>query len=127
VYATGGVGIANNEDPNGNREYASWFGLGVHLIPRGGKLLLDLDAYETQFATLSHAHYEGRQVETLRLQIGYQVAKHLLVVAGPTLNVQVAKAWDDRRPRGVGFAEQVWTSGHTVVRMYPGLSAGLEF
>jgi hypothetical protein len=127
VYATGGVGMANNDDPNGNREYSSWFGLGVHLIPRGGKLLLDLDACETQFATLSHAHYEGRRVETLRLQIGYQVAKHLLVVAGPTLNVQVAKAWDDRRPRGVGFAEQVWTSGNTVVRMYPGLSAGLEF
>jgi hypothetical protein len=62
----------------------------------------------------------------LHVQIGYALAKHLAVVAGPSLNVQEARGDDDRRPRGVSFAEQVWTRGSTV-RMYPGLSAGLEF
>jgi hypothetical protein len=127
VFVTAGVGVANNDDLRGNREYSSWFGIGVHLIPRGGKVLLDLDAHETQFATLSPAHYQKRRIETLRLQIGYQLAKHLLLVGGPTLNVQIAETANDRQPRGVSFAEQVWTSGSTIVRMYPGLSAGLEF
>ena len=59
--------------------------------------------------------------------MGYALAKHLLVVAGPSLNVQVAKTDDARRPRNVAFAEQTWTSGAHTVRMYPGLTAGLEF
>jgi len=69
----------------------------------------------------------NRQISSLRLQAGWQFARYLAVVAGPTLNVQVAPNSDDRAPRGVGFAEGVWHArGHTV-RMYPGLMAGLQF
>ena len=126
-YVAAGVGITRDSEQDGNRTYASSFGLGGHLIPRGGRFFLDLDALGTNFFTTSHARYANRSLNSLRLQAGFAIAKHLAVVAGPTLNVQVAEGDDDRRPRNVSFAEQVWTSGKTTVRMYPGITAGLEF
>jgi hypothetical protein len=88
---------------------------------------MDLAATGTDFFTLSHSRYSTRQQNALRLQVGFAFAQHLAVVAGPTLNVQQAEGNDDRRPRQVSFAEHVWTSGNTTVRMYPGFTAGLEF
>jgi hypothetical protein len=41
--------------------------------------------------------------------------------------VQVAQNHDDRAPRGIGFAEQVWHRGDHTVRMYPGLVVELQF
>ena len=76
---------------------------------------------------MSGARFENRSIHGVRLLAGYAISRHLLLVAGPSLNVQVAKNDDDRRPRAVDFADQVWTSGSYTVRMYPGFSAGLEF
>jgi hypothetical protein len=126
-YVAASVGITRDTEQDGSRIYASSFGLGVHLIPRGGRFFLDLDALQTEFFTTSPARYANRSLNSLRLQAGFAIAKHLAVVAGPILNVQVAEGDDDRRPRQVSSAEQVWTSGNTTVRMYPGLTAGLEF
>jgi hypothetical protein len=125
-YVAAALGITRDIDRDGQREYASRFGLGVHVIPRGGPFFLDVEAASASFATLAHARDEQRWIHSLRLQVGFALTKHLAVVAGPALNVQEARGDDDRRPRGVSFAEQVWTSGRTTVRMYPGLSAGLE-
>jgi hypothetical protein len=61
------------------------------------------------------------------VQAGFAITKHLAIVAGPSLNFQEAKTADDRRPRNVSFAEQVWTTDNHVLRLYPGISAGLEF
>jgi len=127
VYVAAAVGITRDTEQDGSRYYACSFGIGVHAIPRGQRFFLDIDATGMSIATLSHGHYPNRSVNSLRLQAGYAIARRLAVVAGPTLNVQVAEGADDRLPRGVGFAEQVWTSGGTTVRMYPGLVAGLEF
>ncbi len=126
-YVAAALGITRDIDRDGHREYSSTFGLGVHIIPRGNPFFLDVDASSASFATLAHAHDEQRWIHSLRLQVGYALAKHLALVAGPSLNVQEARGDDDRRPRGVSFAEQMWTSGRTTVRMYPGISAGLEF
>jgi len=126
-YVAAGVGITRDTEQDGSRTYASSFGLGVHIIPRGGRFFLDLDALQTKFFTTSPARYAKRTLNSLRLQAGFAIAKHLAVVAGPILNVQVAENNDDRHPRHVSFAEQVWTSGDTTVRMYPGFTAGLEF
>jgi hypothetical protein len=126
-YVAAALGITRDIDRDGRRESASTFGLGVHAIPRGNPFFLDVDASTTSFATLAHARDEQRWIHSLRLQVGYALAKHVAVVAGPSLNVQEARGDDDRRPRGVSFAEQVWTSGRTTVRLYPGFSAGLEF
>ena len=126
-YVTAGIGITRDAEQDGSRYYASSFGLGGHIIPRGGKFFLDLDALQTKFFTAAHESYVSRSLNSLRLQAGFGLAKHLAIVAGPTLNVQLAQGDDDRRPRSVAFAEQVWTSGKTTIRMYPGFTAGLEF
>jgi len=138
VYVAGAVGMTRDIDADGHREYTSGFGIGVHAIPRGGRFYLDVDASNTNFTVLSDSHTgrtvklntdysKQRWLQSLRIQAGYAIATHLAVVAGPTLNVQEAKGDDDRRPRNVNFAEQVWTSGKTTVRMFPDFAAGLEF
>jgi hypothetical protein len=127
-YVAAGLGITRDTELDGSRYYSSSFGFGGHLIPRGGRLFLDLDAMSTTFyTTTSHLRDANRWQHSLRLQAGFALAKHVAVVAGPSLNVQEAQGNDDRRPRNVAFAEKVWTSGKTTVRMYPGLTAGLEF
>jgi len=126
-YVAASVGITGDTEQGDGRYYSSSFGIGGHLIPRGGRFFMDLDALQTQFFTTSRDRYVNRSVQGLRVQAGFAVAKHLAIVAGPTLNVQVAEGDDDRRPRNVAFAEQVWTTGNTTVRMYPGFTAGLEF
>jgi hypothetical protein len=126
VYAALSVGITRDTEADGPRYYASTFGLGVHVIPRDRRFFLDIDITGTNFETFSPARQAHRNLASLRLQAGYAVARRLAVVVGPTLHVQTAWDNDDRRPRGVSFAEQVWTSGGTTVRLYPGLVAGLE-
>jgi hypothetical protein len=126
-YATAGVGATRDRDLDGHRQYTTWFGFGVHAIPRGGRVLLDVDLISKDFGPLRDAHYDGRTVNSLRLQVGFAVARHLMLVAGPTLNLQVAEGDDDRRPRNVEFAQKVWTDGSYTFRLFPGFGAGLEF
>jgi hypothetical protein len=131
-------GFTRDTNDHGHREFTSTIGLGVHLIPRGGRFLLDLDASTTGFAAisssgsksnweLSSTENEDRLVHSLRLRAGFAVARHLMIFAGPSLNVQNASGSDARQPRTFSFAEATWTSGNTTVRMYPGFTAGLEF
>jgi len=126
-YVSGGVGMTQDTALNGHREYASWLGFGVHAIPRGGRFFFDVDLVSKDFGTVRDAHFEDRNVNSLRLQVGCAVAKHLMVVAGPSLNLQIAQGEDDRRPRKADFAEKVWTGGSHTFRLFPGFSAGLEF
>jgi hypothetical protein len=127
MYAALSVGITRDTEVDGARYYACSFGFGVHAIPRDRRFFLDIDIVGTTFGTMSPARQAHRNLGSLRLQAGFAVARHLAVVAGPTLNVLTSWDGEDRVPRGVSFAEQVWTSGATTVRMYPGLVAGLEF
>jgi hypothetical protein len=127
VYVVLGVGMTRDNYTNGHREFSSTFGIGGHITPLPGPFFLDADATWTQFATLAHWQQERRQLTSLRLQAGWQFARHFAVIAGPTLNVQVAENPDDRAPRAIEFAEQVWHRGDHTVRVYPGLVAGLQF
>jgi hypothetical protein len=127
VYVVLGVGMTRDQYTNGHREFSSTFGIGGHITPVPGPFFLDVDATWTRFATLAHWQEEQRQLSSLRLQAGWQFARHFSVIAGPTLNVQVAQNRDDRAPRGIGFAEQVWHRSDHTVRVYPGLVAGLQF
>jgi hypothetical protein len=126
-YMACALGISQDRDATGHREYAASLGFGGHLVPRGGRFLLDLDLIASHFAASGDWHRQRRWVSSLRLQAGFAVARHLAIVGGPTLNVQEAEGDDDHRPRGVDWAEKVWTRGSHTVRLYPGLSAGLEF
>lgn len=126
-YVTGGVGRTNDTLPEGRREYASWLGFGAHLVPRGERWLLDVDIIAKRFGPVWDVGDENRSVGSLRLLLGYAVAKHLMIMLGPSLNVQVASTADDRRPRGVSFAEETWTGDAHTVRMFPGFTFGLDF
>jgi hypothetical protein len=126
IYVAGAFGFTRDLDQDGRRLHATTLGLGVHAIPRGGRVFLDVDVTNTSFATFAHPDDRDRLVSSLRLQVGIALARHLAIVLGPTLNVQTAWGEDDRHPRGVGFLEQVWTSRGTTVRLYPGLMAALE-
>jgi len=127
VYMSGCVGITTDSELDGSRIYSASFGFGFHVIPRDRRLFLDIGARASSFASLSSPRQDKRLVSSLRLELGFAINRRLAVVAGPTLDVQTARDEDDRRPRYVSFAEQVWTSGRTTVRMYPGFVAGLEF
>lgn len=127
VYVVLGAGMTRDRYTNGHREFSSIFGIGGHITPVRGPLFFDVDLTNTQFATNGDYHQEKRQLGSLRLQVGWQFASHFAVIAGPTLNLQVAQEPDDRAPRGIGFAEKVWHSSDYTVRMYPGLIAGLQF
>jgi len=126
VYVVLGAGMTRDRTDNNRHEFSCTFGIGGHFTPLRRPLFFDIDATGTTFSD-GDRRDENRQISSLRLQAGWQFARYLAVVAGPTLNVQVAPNSDDRAPRAVGFAEGVWHArGHTV-RMYPGLMAGLQF
>ncbi|HJX65911.1 MAG TPA: caspase family protein [Polyangia bacterium] len=126
VYVVLAAGMTRDRADNGNREFSCTFGIGGHFTPWRRPFFLDVDVSNTTFSD-GDGRDEHRQISSLRLQAGWQFARYFAVVAGPTLNVQVAPDAEDRAPRGIGFAEGVWHSrGHTV-RMYPGLVAGLQF
>jgi hypothetical protein len=127
VYVLIGAGITRDRDSGNRRLYSSTCGIGGHITFKDRPLFIDIDAVGTSFSALDKWEDEHRQLNSLRLQVGWQFAPHFAVVAGPTLNVQVAQNDADREPRGVGFAEKVWHSGDYVVRMYPGFVAGLQF
>jgi hypothetical protein len=127
VYVALAVGLTRDLDADGDRYYSTTLGIGIHAVPRDRRFFLDVEVANTGFAILGHYQESSRLVSSLRLRLGLTVARHLAVVAGPSLNLQTAWDDEDRRPRGISFAEQVWTSGGTTVRLYPGFVAGLEF
>jgi len=126
VYVVLGAGMTRDRTDNNRHEFSATFGIGGHFTPLPRPVFFDIDATGTTFSD-GDGRDERRQISSLRLQAGWQFARYFAVVAGPTLNAQVALDSNDRTPRGIGFAEGVWhTRGHTV-RMYPGLVAGLQF
>lgn len=125
VYVAAAFGATRDLDHEGARYYSTTLGLGVHLLPRDRRFFLDLDLSNTGFFTSSGQ--SDRWISSLRLQVGYAIARHLAVVVGPSLEFQKAETGDDRRPRNVSFAEQVWTTDSHILRLFPGFSAGLEF
>lgn len=126
VYVLLGAGATNDTYRNGKREISSTFAIGGHGTLTG-PVFLDFDLCGTNFYTIAKDGDEDRQLHALRLQLGYQIARHLAVSAGPTLNVQIAKGEDDRIPRNVNWAMHTWTKDDYTVRLYPGLVAGLQF
>jgi hypothetical protein len=126
VYVVLAAGMTRDRADSGTREFSTTLGIGGHFTPLRRPLFLDVDATWTHFSD-GDGKNEHRQIASLRLQAGWQFLRYFAVVAGPTLNVQVAPDSNDRAPRGIGWAEGIWHSGGHSVRMYPGLMAGLQF
>jgi hypothetical protein len=127
VYVVLGAGMTRDRSPENHRMFSSTWGIGGHITPFAGPLFFDVDLVGTALHGRGDWNDEDRNLNSLRLQAGWQLAPHLALVAGPTLNVQVAEDDADRAPRMVGPMEKVWHHNGYTVRMYPGLVAGLQF
>lgn len=104
----------------GGREHFSLgFGLGVHL-PVQQRFFVDVDALSSTLHvdrkwSFDHALYQLRAIG------GFQVSRRFALIAGPTLNVQVAEDDDTLLPLG----RLVITEGHRA-RVWPGLQLGVR-
>jgi len=127
VYVVLGGGMTRDRTPENHRLFSSTFGIGGHITPFGSPLFFDIDIVGTALHGRGAWNDKDRNLSSLRLQAGCQIARHLAVVAGPTLNVQVAEDDADRAPRMVGPMEKVWHQDGYTIRMYPGVVAGLQF
>jgi hypothetical protein len=127
VYVVIGAGMTRDRSPDNHRMFSSIWGVGGHITPFTIPVFFDVDLVGTTLHASGSWNEEHRNLNSLRLQVGWQIARHLAVVAGPTLNVQVARDDVDRAPRGVDGLEKVWHHDGYTVRMYPGLVAGLQF
>jgi hypothetical protein len=127
VYVVLGAGMTRARSPENHRMFSSTCGIGGHFTPANSPLFFDIDLVGTSLHGKGDWNNEHRNLNSLRLQIGWQVARHFAVVAGPTLNVQVARDDADRAPRMVGPMQKIWHHDGYTVRMYPGVVGGLQF
>lgn len=108
------------------RRFTQNVGLGVHLP--AGRLFVDVDLLGGLFFNVYDNKVDDPAVmASLRAQLGWQIARHFAVVAGPTFNAAIAlqgheldlsdsPEWVEKSP-----------GGRTTVRMYPGFVAGIQF
>jgi hypothetical protein len=96
-------------------------GLGVHALT--GRLFLDVDAVVSSIC-IGEDQTQAGNLNTLRLTLGYRIARRFAVFGGPSLNVFVSENKDSP---DVSFGPQkVWHSGDTVVRMWAGFFLGIQ-
>jgi hypothetical protein len=127
-YVLGGLGAANDHTPGVDRPVAQHLGLGGHITPFGGRLFFDVDAVNTYLGRLDSRTFEeseARSLSSLRVAIGWQLARHFAVYGGPTVNVQVSGDGRDYRP-GFGDLDTVLRDDTTTVRLFPGFVAGVQ-
>jgi hypothetical protein len=126
VYTLWGFGVTNGDRVRKETLLAVHFGVGAHVTPWDGPLFLDIDVVASSVDRSSElGENNDSQLGTLRLMVGWQLARHLAVVGGPTYNVQTSWNGTDRQP-GFGVAEHVIHDGSTTVRMFPGFVLGLQ-
>jgi hypothetical protein len=135
LYTTYAAGFAYGQDADrviapgqtGDDTYLISMGLGVHLQKGMHPFFLDTEILGTHVGSRGELFDMPSVIGTLRLTGGYEVAKHLAVIAGISYNVETS--WDgaDRNHRQVSFLSRTIREGDTTVRMYPGFFAGLQF
>jgi hypothetical protein len=106
------------------RRFTQNLGLGVHLS--AGRLFVDVDVLGGLFL-YNIDNLEPAIMASLRAQVGWQVARHLAVVAGPTFNAAIAPAGNELDLSSAPEWVEKSAGGLTTVRMYPGFVAGLQF
>jgi hypothetical protein len=120
-----GAGLTTDAEATGDRPFSMSFGLGGHITPVPGPLFFDVDVVSTQYAGRGQWENQDRNLASLRLQVGWQLARRFAITAGPTFNVQTT--WDgaDYTP-GLGIAQRVYREGDTTVRLFPGFVVGVQ-
>jgi hypothetical protein len=124
LYTLWGAGITALDRDDRTRAYAAHVGLGGHFVPFGGRLFLDVDVMASSIRR-DFTGDETSMLGALRLQLGYQLAAHMAVVGGPTFNVMTSWNGQDQKV-GSGFLESVRHDGDVTMRLFPGLTLGLQ-
>lgn len=117
----GGLGSGNDE----RRTYSTFVGLGGHITPWGGPLFLDIDLVATQQGNRDDFGERDSLVGTLRVVLGYEIARSFAVTLGPTYNVLTSWEGQDYET-GLGVFEKVYREGDTTVRLFPGFVLGVQ-
>jgi hypothetical protein len=116
------------EEVGGDRHYAG-FGLGVNLPLRqsvfGTLELLSQYIYEDKDPDLDVPNEDLHLLNQARVGLGWQIARRLALIGGPTVNVFTSGRNDGASLAGghTWYAEQ---SGDTWVRVWPGFFFGIQ-
>jgi hypothetical protein len=123
VYGIAGFGVDRTDDKHWL--FVAQGGLGVH-IPIIDRLFVDTDVVSHFYGTKANWS-EDSNLATLRVAIGWQLARNLAVTVGPTLSFESRRPNDTNRPGGLGRdLERVWIDGDRELRLFPGFVAGMQ-
>jgi hypothetical protein len=121
VYTQLGFGLGKSWD---DRTLMNAQGaIGVHLLVND-RLFVDFDLGTAAVGTTSRWSQDGT-LNTARLVVGYQLARHLAIIGGPTFNVHVHDR-EEREQPGMGWLERSIEAGSQQVRLFPGFVIGLQ-
>lgn len=122
VYTLLGGGLTNG--PDDRSLYSLHLGLGVH-IPASSRLFVDIDLVGTQLGNRSDFGQRASVLGSLRVVLGYQIARHLAITLGPTYNVLTS--WNDEDyDVGWSLGRSTIEEGEATLRMYPGFVLGVQ-
>jgi hypothetical protein len=128
VYTLLGFGTkSGSKDKDGKERalYGASAGLGVH-APLPGQFFLDVDVVSTQFMQENDWDQDNQAMGSFRVNLGFQLFKHLAITAGPTYNVYVHKNDTVDHSPGWGVLESTHKGTTWSVRRFPGLQLGLQ-
>lgn len=86
LYTTLVVGMGSMEGSRGPSHWSLGLGIGAH-IPVSERFFLDVDAVSNTLYDWNVSFDGNRLLHQLRVVAGFQVARNLAIIGGPTLNV----------------------------------------
>jgi hypothetical protein len=110
----------------GTARWGADFGLGWRFyLPAGRLEALELEAHSTNVYEVWGVSGHAPQLNALRLTASVRVARYLSIIGGVSANVAVAQEGTDLDLGFSGLGD-VYHSGATTVRIYPGALLGLQ-
>ncbi|AEI66668.1 caspase family protein [Corallococcus macrosporus] len=119
-YTTLVVGMGTAQGARGPSHWSLGLGLGAHL-PFTERFFLDVDAVSNTLYGWNMKFEGNRLVHQLRLVAGFQVARDLALIGGPTLNVM-----HDVNGEPVSNVSRLTRQAAGDVLLWPGVQVGLR-
>jgi len=120
LYTTLVLGLGTAEGSRGPSHWSLGVGLGAHL-PLSERLFLDVDAVSHTLYDWDASFTGNRLLHQLRVVAGFQVARRLALIGGPTLNVM-----HDTTGAAVGNVSRLSHWDAAGVLVWPGVQLGLR-
>ncbi|QDE90104.1 ICE-like protease [Myxococcus xanthus] len=120
LYTTLVLGMGTMEGARGPSHWSLGLGLGAH-IPISERFFLDVDAVTNTLYDWNLSFEGDRRLHQLRLVAGFQVARNLAIIGGPTLNVL-----HDSNGEPVSNLSRLSSLDAGGVLVWPGVQVGLR-